>query len=322
MPRSSVQNWFATELASDVGSESLVFDVTTTGNLSAPAYIVIRPRDEANREVILCDVAFTDTRFETSALANRHLAGSAKSSGQTHPSGSEVWSVPLAQHLDDLWDSLEPRLRVIEHGATAATTRPSDADTVLWVGSAEPSNAVENDIWIDTDGGYRYLVHDGSSFVDPIDNATTRLWIGATDFFVGGHSTSKGVAGGRYPAWLHSDSTEESVLGSAFIPDHWTTAHVDVYWTNAGTGSGGVAWSVPNASAGEGDPLNADHSTGTEVAETAPSQNVLAITRARTDMTVFPSEVQHFRPTRSPANGGDTLPNDAAFLGIMLTKAS
>lgn len=174
MARSSVQNFFATELTSDVGSEALVFDVTTTGNLSAPAYIVIRPRDDANREVILCDVAFTDTRFETSDLSNRYLAGSAKSSGQTHPSGSEVWSVPLAQHLRDLWDDVEPRLRVIEHGATAATTRPSDADTVLWIGSVEPDNAVENDIWIDTDG-YHYLVHDGSSFVDPIANATADL---------------------------------------------------------------------------------------------------------------------------------------------------
>lgn len=149
MARSSVQNWFATELTSDVGSEALVFDVTTTGDLSAPAYIVIRPRDEANREVILCDVAFTDTRFETSALANRHLAGSAKSSGQTHPSGSEVWSVPLAQHLDDVWDLLET--------ATSAATA---------------------DALVQRDSAGRAKVVDGSAASDiatkgQLDNATT-----------------------------------------------------------------------------------------------------------------------------------------------------
>ena len=36
----------------------------------------------------------------------------------------------------------------IEHGATAATTRPTGFDSVEWVGSVEPTNAVNGDTWI------------------------------------------------------------------------------------------------------------------------------------------------------------------------------
>lgn len=38
----------------------------------------------------------------------------------------------------------------VAHGATANTTRPSVSGAVLWVGSVEPANATDGDIWIDT----------------------------------------------------------------------------------------------------------------------------------------------------------------------------
>lgn len=107
--RTSTQNWFATTVTSQVGPESLVADVATTGNLTAPAYIVFNPRSPSQREVWLADVTFTATRFETSAIANRYLAGSAESSGLTHNEGTEVWSVPLSQNLDDMWDELDAK---------------------------------------------------------------------------------------------------------------------------------------------------------------------------------------------------------------------
>lgn len=39
---------------------------------------------------------------------------------------------------------------IVVHGATAGTTRPTGATTVLWIGSVEPTNAVNNDAWLDT----------------------------------------------------------------------------------------------------------------------------------------------------------------------------
>ncbi len=43
-------------------------------------------------------------------------------------------------------------MRVVTHGATAGTTRPTSAGAVYWIGSVEPSNAVNGDQWYDTTG--------------------------------------------------------------------------------------------------------------------------------------------------------------------------
>lgn len=39
---------------------------------------------------------------------------------------------------------------VVNHGATASTTRPSGATAVYWIGSVEPTNAQDHDLWHDT----------------------------------------------------------------------------------------------------------------------------------------------------------------------------
>lgn len=39
---------------------------------------------------------------------------------------------------------------VVEHGATAGTARPSGFASIEWIGSVEPTNAVDGDTWIDT----------------------------------------------------------------------------------------------------------------------------------------------------------------------------
>jgi hypothetical protein len=39
---------------------------------------------------------------------------------------------------------------VVVHGATAGTTRPTGYSQITWIGSVEPTNAENNDIWNDT----------------------------------------------------------------------------------------------------------------------------------------------------------------------------
>lgn len=38
----------------------------------------------------------------------------------------------------------------VNHGATAGTARPSGYAAVVWIGSVEPTNASNGDIWLDT----------------------------------------------------------------------------------------------------------------------------------------------------------------------------
>ena len=40
-------------------------------------------------------------------------------------------------------------LGYVAHGATASTTRPSGFAAICWVGTVEPTNAVNGDIWED-----------------------------------------------------------------------------------------------------------------------------------------------------------------------------
>lgn len=37
----------------------------------------------------------------------------------------------------------------INHGATSGTTRPSVSGAVYWIGTVEPTNAVDGDVWLD-----------------------------------------------------------------------------------------------------------------------------------------------------------------------------
>lgn len=39
---------------------------------------------------------------------------------------------------------------VVNHGSTAGTARPDVDGIVEWIGSVEPTNAINNDIWIET----------------------------------------------------------------------------------------------------------------------------------------------------------------------------
>lgn len=51
---------------------------------------------------------------------------------------------------NDVYDAMISRVVRVVHGATASTARPSDASYVEWVGSVEPTNAINNDTWVVT----------------------------------------------------------------------------------------------------------------------------------------------------------------------------
>lgn len=46
---------------------------------------------------------------------------------------------------EDGADGINANVTVVNHGATASTARP-DFPTVIWIGSVEPTNAIEGDV--------------------------------------------------------------------------------------------------------------------------------------------------------------------------------
>ena len=99
--------------------------------------------------------------------------------------------------------------------------------------------------------------------------------------------------------------------------------HVDMYWTNAGAGSGDVVWSGLRQERADGEDLTAgDITMFANTTVTAPAQNVLKVTRIGTSITLTASDFHGFYVTRLGANAADTLGNDCTFLGLLLTRAT
>lgn len=59
----------------------------------------------------------------------------------TNPSGDQT---SLKSRLDSTVK------HVVNHGATASTARPTGVLSVEWIGSVQPTNAVNGDTWINT----------------------------------------------------------------------------------------------------------------------------------------------------------------------------
>lgn len=50
----------------------------------------------------------------------------------------------------------------VEHGSDGAKARPKGFDSVEWHGTAEPTNAVDHDVWIDATAPFIKVRHSGS----------------------------------------------------------------------------------------------------------------------------------------------------------------
>ena len=136
----SVANWWETTLSSQMGPADLFADVITTSGLSTPTLVVIEGESATQREVVLFDGTFSATRFSTASIANRYQAGSAAASGLTHPVGSSVRSVVLAQHYQDVNDRVDGHTHA--GGADGNTINYSNLAGLPIIGEVEASAEV------------------------------------------------------------------------------------------------------------------------------------------------------------------------------------
>jgi hypothetical protein len=57
-------------------------------------------------------------------------------------------SLPMLDPADLPAPELSNVIQVVSHGATASTARPEGAAAVYWIGTVEPTNATDGDLWI------------------------------------------------------------------------------------------------------------------------------------------------------------------------------
>lgn len=313
MARTNVVNIFRTTLTSSVGPTDLTFPVETLdGAPSSPALLVLGPRDDSNREVALFDGTFSSSNFVTTDLANRYLAGSAQTSGITHEAGTEVVCVPLAQHIDDLWDALE----TIETGL---------ADHLADALAAHAASAVS----FDPTGLTNIAGTDVQTAFEEVDAAlesgsSDTLFVDASRFEIIAAAPTRSQIG-RWIVWLlDAAAVEEAVgtiIGPGDIPPGWSTYTTELLWANATADAGDVVFQRIVTNAGAGDTLASG--TSSTAIPTAGSQNVLTATSIGVAETVpTAAQVTRIEVRRLGANVSDTKADDVALLGIRLTKAS
>lgn len=152
------------------------------------------------------------------------------------------------------------------------------------------------------------------------DNPNSTVWVPAAA--LGGHlgSPTLGLYESRWWAWLLDGAgAHEGLTCPAVTPD-WQTAHVDVYWTNAAGGSGNVRFTHVLDNATPGVTTNAT-GTSTNTVVAAPSQTLLAVTRILTNGAVS-GRMWNLRMSRNSGDAADTLANDIAVFGLLLTRTA
>ena len=125
--KTNLLNAFETTLSTTLGSSGTTVTLTSvtdsaSNNIDAPCFLVIEPDSATNREYVLVSAVNIGTKSITlgdGGASNRHLKGSAASSGLSHASGSTIRYVPMAQHFEDLNDRVDT---IINEAGTAVNT--------------------------------------------------------------------------------------------------------------------------------------------------------------------------------------------------------
>lgn len=151
------------------------------------------------------------------------------------------------------------------------------------------------------------------------------LFISAGAFGANGGSPSNDSLGGSaYSAnsWLLDADSLEQVGVNVDLPTFWTTANVEVYWANAGAGSGDVVWGLQINSLTTGETIAFSPLIDTTVTATAGARNVITATTLATALSVTSGDMWFVNVYRKGADAADTLTNDAGMLAVRVVRAS
>lgn len=152
--------------------------------------------------------------------------------------------------------------------------------------------------------------------------ASDDRWIPADRFLLNFGSPTLDATTHGLPAWLLDAAATEVVATTEFIPTGWITFNMDMWWSNASSGSGnvvanvryGLLYDASNATGGE---VNLGNTT-----LAAPAQNIIKVTTVASGIYRPADGVVRINVRRVGGDASDTLANDASFLGIRLRRAT
>lgn len=145
------------------------------------------------------------------------------------------------------------------------------------------------------------------------------LFVAITGSPVVGEASTNDIGG-----YLFDAAATEIVIAVVAVPVGWATYNTELWWVNAGAGSGDVVWRLDYSPGfGDGESSTSGIVAGTSRTATAPAGAVVEKTAMDSGIAVPTSgELTVLRLRRTGGDAADTLANDACMLGVKLVKAT
>jgi hypothetical protein len=223
-----------------------------------------------------------------------------------------------AAQTENLFDVVDetgiaaPWFRINKDGYLVVKKNAAPADADLSAGEVA--------LWFDSTNGAARVMFKGKQADGSVWTGNDKQFISVTGWAAALGTPAQTVVT-RHVGWLFDASSVEIITGGLFrFPDDWATYHGDLYWTNAGAGSGNVRWNVSTGTLADGVALSNPQGGG-EGAFAAPASGTVEVSRVINGAT-SPSSANALNIQRMATDGTDTLTNDATVLGLLLSKAT
>jgi len=126
--------------------------------------------------------------------------------------------------------------------------------------------------------------------------------------------------------YLFDGSTSEAIQFKMTMPDDWnlSTIKAKIYWdgSSGASPSDGVVWGVRARAVGNDDAIDGSWGTEITVSDTLIALGDMHVTAATSAITVGNTpalgDMIYFEVTRKPADGSDTMSEDAKFFGMSI----
>lgn len=113
----------------------------------------------------------------------------------------------------------------------------------------------------------------------------------------------------------------EGLVWSTFLPTDWSTFDITIYWANFASGAGNVVWRVQHIFAGAGEHIGTGATVSANTTAAAGAEDITVVTQLQAGASAITTEPLYLLLQRMANDGADTLANDAAVMGMLLTKA-
>ena len=142
-------NAFETTLAAQLASGGTSMNLTDDPGVDSPAYFVIDPDNDSNREVIL----WSSGTNHAAATVTRDI-DSKHGTDPTHASGTKVRLAVVKQHIEEAHDAIQQGFILEDGDGTEVTINPAVASGVYTQREVKFAEGGGIDIdWTDTDNG-------------------------------------------------------------------------------------------------------------------------------------------------------------------------